>query len=121
MTQADLDEQMLAELRRVAVGPAPSGRAAQAKVAAIRTLERFGKRPGGKRPTPLDDEGRFHPGPPEMWELDRGDSDEQRELWARRLGYPQPGGLGPRRSGAGDWPPYLAGRSQGQGHALTTG
>jgi hypothetical protein len=87
MAQVELtDERMLAELRSVATGPAPSGRAAQAKVAAIRTLERLSKHPG-RRPVPLDDEGRFHPGPPAMWDLDRNDSDEQRELWASRLGY----------------------------------
>ena len=68
------------ELERVALGDAPSGRAAMAKVTALRTLERLG-RPAGGAGFPVDDDGRFHPGPPERWDLDRYDSDEDRERW----------------------------------------
>ena len=69
---------VLAELERVALGDAASGRALLAKVTALRTLQRRG------RPVddvPVDDDGRFHPGGPEWWELDRGDSDAKRARW----------------------------------------
>lgn len=56
----DLDEAMIAELRRVAAAPARSGREAQAKVAAIRTLERLGRR----KESPLPDFRTWHPGGP---------------------------------------------------------
>lgn len=73
------------ELEQVALAPAKSGREAMAKVTALRTLERLG-RPAGADNWPVDDEGRFHPGPPVMWELDRYDSDEARERWRRAWG-----------------------------------
>jgi len=34
---------------------------------------------------PVDDDGRFHPGGPEWWDLDRGDSDQVRERWRQAL------------------------------------
>jgi len=43
-------------------------------------LERLG-RPAPAEDFPVDDDGRFHPGPPEFWDLDRHDTDEQREGW----------------------------------------
>jgi hypothetical protein len=70
------------ELEEIALGDASSGRAQLAKVTALRTLEKLG-RPANDDTYPVDDEGRFHPGPPEWWELDRGDSDERREHWRR--------------------------------------
>lgn len=57
VTEHDLDEEMIAELRRVAAAPVHSGREAQAKVAAIRTLERLGRRKG----SPLPDFRTWHP------------------------------------------------------------
>jgi hypothetical protein len=69
-----------AELERIALGDAPSGRAALAKVTALRTLEKLG-RPAGDDSYPVDDEGRFFAGPPEAWDLYRCDSDDTRERW----------------------------------------
>jgi len=68
------------ELERLARSDPESGRAALAKVTALRTLERLDRRhvsPG----YPVDDGGRFHPGGPQWWDLDRHDSDETRERW----------------------------------------
>ena len=31
----------------------------------------------------VDDDGRFHPGGPEWWDLDGGEPDETRERWLR--------------------------------------
>ncbi len=70
------------ELERVAFGDAPSGRQALAKVTALRTIERL-SRPAGPLGERLDADGRWHPGPPEFWDLDRHHSDEQRERWRR--------------------------------------
>jgi hypothetical protein len=66
------------ELENLASFEATSGRARLAKVTAIRTLERL-------RRSPIDDEGRFHPGPAGWWELDWCDSDEVRAGWRERL------------------------------------
>jgi hypothetical protein len=71
---------VLAELERIALRDAPSGRAALAKVTALRTLEKLA-RPANDDSYPVDDDGRFHPGPPESWDLYRCDSDETREGW----------------------------------------
>ena len=51
---------------------------------ALRTLERLG-RPAPAEDFPVDDDGRFHPGPPEFWDLDRHDTDELREGWRQGL------------------------------------
>jgi hypothetical protein len=69
-----------AELERIALGDAPSGRAALAKVTALRTLEKLG-RPAADDSYPVDDDGRFFAGPAEAWDLYRCDSDETRERW----------------------------------------
>jgi hypothetical protein len=58
-----------------------SGRARLAKVTALRTLERLDR--DRDVDFPVDDDGRFHPGPPEIWELDRHDPDEVRKRWMR--------------------------------------
>jgi hypothetical protein len=71
-----------AELERIALGDAPSGRAKLAKVTALRTLEKLG-RPADAASYPVDDEGRFFAGPAEAWDLYRSDSDEVRERWRR--------------------------------------
>ena len=34
---------------------------------------------------PVDDDGRFHPGGPEWWDLDRCDSDEAGKQWRECL------------------------------------
>jgi len=73
---------VVAELERIALGDAPSGRAAQAKVTALRTLEKLA-RPANDDSYPVGDDGRFFAGPPETWDLYRGDSDETRERWRR--------------------------------------
>ena len=54
-----------------------------AKVTALRTLERL--RRSATEDYPVDDDGRFHPGGPEWWELDRCHSDEVRERWRERI------------------------------------
>ena len=69
---------------QLARSEARSGRARLAKVTAIRTLERL--RRSGATDYPMDDHGRFHPGPSEWWELDRCDPDDVREAWRQRLG-----------------------------------
>ena len=71
---------MRAELERIALAPAGSGRAALAKVTALRTLEKM-ERPVDDGSYPVDDDGRFFAGPPEAWDLYRCDSDETRERW----------------------------------------
>lgn len=80
MAQENLDEEMIAELRRVAAPPAHSGREAQAKVAAIRTLERLGR----KQETPVPDFRTWHPGGP-FEDLDACDTPETRAGWWARL------------------------------------
>ena len=67
------------ELERLARSQPGSGRAAQAKASALRTLERLNR--SGFAGYPTDDDGRFHPGGPGWWDLDRCDSDETRERW----------------------------------------
>jgi hypothetical protein len=54
-----VDEAVIAELRRVARAPARSGRQGQAKVGAIRALERLDRR----RSTPVPDFASWHPDP----------------------------------------------------------
>jgi hypothetical protein len=70
---------VLAELERIALGDASSGRARLAKVTALRTLEKLARDDS----YPVDDDGRFFAGPPEAWDLYRCDSDETRERWRR--------------------------------------
>ena len=77
------EDDLQRELERLARSDATSGRRALAKVTAIRTLQRLRRPPSG--PYPVDDDGRFHPGGPEFWELDRCDSDEVRERWRECL------------------------------------
>jgi hypothetical protein len=67
------------ELESLAYSEATSGRARLAKVTAIRTLERM--RRSTAQDHPVDGDGRFHPGGPEWWDLDRCDPDEVREAW----------------------------------------
>jgi hypothetical protein len=67
------------ELERLARDDADSGRAKLAKIEALRLLERLGRE--GDVDYPVDDDGGFHHGGPEWWDLDRGDSDEVRERW----------------------------------------
>jgi hypothetical protein len=71
------------ELESLAFTEATSGRARLAKVTAIRTLERL--RRSTTEDDRVDDDGRFHPGPPEWWDLDRCDPDEVRERWRERI------------------------------------
>jgi hypothetical protein len=73
-------DRRVARLERIALGDAPSGRAALAKVTALRTLEKLA-RPADDDTYPVDDDGRFFAGPPEAWDLYRCDSDETRERW----------------------------------------
>jgi hypothetical protein len=77
MKDSDLER----ELELLALSEAPSGRARLAKVAAIRALQRLRRPPD---PDPVDDSGRFHPGPSQWWELDASDPDEVREAWRER-------------------------------------
>ncbi|MGH7490219.1 MAG: hypothetical protein ACREMY_32120 [bacterium] len=74
-----MDEHLRNELECLALGEATSGRAALAKAQAIRMLEQADRR--GKLEVPVDDDGRFHPGGPEWWDLDRSDTDETRSRW----------------------------------------
>jgi hypothetical protein len=76
-----MDERLRRELERLALSEATSGRAALAKVQAIRLLERQDRDDGGD--IPVDDDGRFHPCGPEWWDLHRADSDEKRARWLR--------------------------------------
>lgn len=77
-----LDDAEIRELRRVAAAPARSGRQAQAKVGAIRALERLGRR----RALPMpDDIGSWHPTGSPWEELDAGDGRETRAAWYARL------------------------------------
>jgi hypothetical protein len=78
-----MNEDLIRELERLAHSDATSGRRALAKVTAIRTLERIHR--SKTKDYPVDDEGRFHPGGPEWWELDRCDSDEVRVTWRENL------------------------------------
>ena len=70
------DDDLQRELERLARSDATSGRRALAKVTAIRTLQRLPALTGSY---PVDDDGRFHPGGPDWWDLDRCDPDEVRE------------------------------------------
>jgi hypothetical protein len=78
MKNCDLER----ELEVLALGGARSGRARLAKVQALRALQRLRRAPD---PDPVDDDGRFHPGPPEWWDLDRCDADGVREAWRTSL------------------------------------
>jgi hypothetical protein len=80
-----MDKTLRRELERLALDEAGSGRAKLAKVTALRTLERLDRE--GDVDYPVDDDGRFHPGGPEWWDLDRCDPDEVREAWRRRLSH----------------------------------
>jgi hypothetical protein len=71
------------QLESLAFAEATSGRARLAKVTAIRTLERL--RRSTVEGYPVDDDGRFHPGGPEWWDLDRCDPGEVRDAWRERL------------------------------------
>jgi hypothetical protein len=75
----DTPEEIRRELERVALGQPNGGRGQLAKVTALRTLERW-SRPA-REEGPVDDDGRWHPGPSEWWDLDRHDSDDVRERW----------------------------------------
>ena len=79
MNEAELGR----ELERLARSEATSGRARLAKVTAMWTLERLGRAGARAANYPVDDDGRFHPGGPEWWDLDRCDSDEVREAWRK--------------------------------------
>jgi len=74
-----MDADLRRELERLARDPATSGRGKLAKIEALRLLERLDRE--GKVSIPVDLDGRFHPGPPSMWDLDRADSDDVRERW----------------------------------------
>jgi hypothetical protein len=65
-------------LSEVARSSTRSGRGAQARVQALKALGRF-DRPRVPEAQPMP-EG-WHPGPPEMEELDRHDESERRERW----------------------------------------
>jgi hypothetical protein len=65
-TNGDLDAETRRELERVALEPATSGRAAMAKVTALRELRRAERGRQGIPPMP---EG-WHPRPPEFAALD---------------------------------------------------
>jgi hypothetical protein len=77
------EEDLRHELELLALSEAASGRARLAKVTALRTLERL--RRASDEDYPVDDEGRFHPGPSAWWDLDRCDSDHVRDAWRTRL------------------------------------
>ena len=68
-----------AELEKVALSDANSGRGQLAKVTALRTLTKLDADAGGS--WPVDDHGRFNPMAQEWWPLDACDTDEQRERW----------------------------------------
>ena len=80
MKNGDLER----ELEALAQSDATSGRARLAKVTALRTLERL-RRLSDRDSHPTDDDGRFHPGGPGWWYLDRCDSDEVRDAWRQNL------------------------------------
>ena len=74
------DAETLEELQRPARSQPRSGRQAQAKASALRTLERLNRR--GRvalPPCPPD----WHPGPPELEELDRDHLQEHPEVRQR--------------------------------------
>jgi hypothetical protein len=74
-----MDDELRRELKQLARSEPASGRAALAKAQALRMIERLDREASEDYPT--DDDGRFHPGGPEWWDLDRCDSDEVRERW----------------------------------------
>jgi hypothetical protein len=74
-----MDGDLRREIERLALDEATSGRAKLAKIEALRLLERLDRE--GDVDYPVDDDGRFHPGGPEWWDLDRHDSDEVRDRW----------------------------------------
>jgi hypothetical protein len=77
-----MDSKTRAELEKVALGDADSGRGQLAKVTALRTLTKLDADAGVS--WPVDDDGRFNPMPREWWPLDACESDEQREAWRLR-------------------------------------
>ncbi len=81
-----MTDELLRELERVAYSEPTSGREAQAKVVALRTIERLRRSGTRTADYPVDDDGRFHPSDLKWWwDLDRCDSDETREHWRERL------------------------------------
>jgi hypothetical protein len=83
MTDA-LDPATFRHLERLARSNPRSGRGQQAKVSALRTLERL-QRPPQPRPEPPPLPRDWHPGPDEFCELDACDSAATRERWWRAL------------------------------------
>ncbi len=69
-----MDHEARHELERLALSEARSGRAALAKAQALRMLERLDR--DGSVEVPVDGDGRFHPGGPGWWDLDRCDPAE---------------------------------------------
>ncbi len=71
---------LVAELESIAMGEAVTGRGVQAKVVALRSLDRMRR----KRVPPMPPG--WHPEPDSEWaELDQADSPEVRERWYRNL------------------------------------
>ena len=83
-----IDAATLDELQRLARSSPRSGREVQAKASALRTLERLSRR--GRVPLPPCPRG-WHPGPPELEELDRVHLEEHPEvrqrMWEQSQGY----------------------------------
>jgi hypothetical protein len=84
-----MNKELRHELERLARSEASSGRAALAKAQALRLLERLDRQ--GDVDYPVDDDGRFHPGPPEFWDLDRPTATKSASAgsaagWRNRLG-----------------------------------
>jgi hypothetical protein len=75
-----IDAATLRELERLARSRPRSGRQAQAKASALRTLERLNRR--GRAALPPCPVG-WHPGPPELEELDRVHLEEHPEVRQR--------------------------------------
>jgi hypothetical protein len=76
----EIDPVTLAELQRLARSHPRSGREAQAKASAIRTLERLARDGHGQAFPPCPPY--WHPMPGTAWEqLDRGDDPETRQRW----------------------------------------
>jgi hypothetical protein len=74
-----MDDELRAEVEKIARSPGESGRALEAKLGALRLLHRLDRKEPVTIPTDMD--GRFHPGSREWQELDRGDSDQVRQQW----------------------------------------
>jgi hypothetical protein len=87
----EIDPVTLEQLERLARSHPRSGREAQAKASAIRTLERLAR--GGRRMAPPPCPPDWHPNPGTAWEeldrLDLAEHPEVRERWWRNLnGWP---------------------------------